>query len=799
MSRHFMVRLCAALFFGLWAVQALAQSDTPDYEAWREVAPRAEAAVEAAQASDAALSELRSEVAMWRQQFQTQLSANDSRLQTLREQIVSLGPAPEEGAEEATQIAARRAELNAQLERLSTPRRTAEEAFSRANGVIAEIDDILRQRQTEELLNMGPWPVNPVHWDDAIRHLGESVAAIVGGVTQAWKNPSRRSNARDNLPLVIIFLVVGLVLLARSRHWSELLAVRIQRGDHRSGAGIAGFVVSLGQIILPMLGLFAIVRAIGATQLFGQRGQLLLDTLEPIGLTLFYAFWLASRIFPRSDAVPTPLQLPPERRVEGGVYTCILGGVFGLFILLDVFADFDRYDLAVAAVLKFPLILVAGLLLARMGWLLRRPLREPADEISNERQFSARFLGVLGQSVIAIGILAPILAAFGYGTAAQFLTFPTILTLALIGTVALLQGVVRDVYAAVRPGEGARDSLIPTLASFVLVLVSLPLLALIWGARVTDLTEVWTRVRGGLTIGDMTISPGSFFTLIIVFVLGYLLTRAVQGAMRTSVLPKTKIDPGGQTAIISGLGYVGIFLAALISITAAGIDLSSLAIVAGALSVGIGFGLQTVVSNFVSGIILLIERPIAEGDWIEVGGQMGYVRSISVRSTRIETFDRTDVIVPNADLISGTVTNYTRGNTIGRVIVPVGVAYGTDTRRVERILKEIADAHPMALANPAPQALFMGFGADSLDFEIRMILRDVNWTLAVKNEVNHQIAARFIEEDIEIPFAQRDVWLRNPETLQPRDARTSQPAPPVTEPEIIQPADGDMDPDGDAR
>jgi len=789
----------AGLVFLFWATLGAAQSTAPDYEQWQSVAERAERAVEAAAASDAAFNVVRSEIADWREQFQAQFSVNDSRILTLREQIAALGPVPEDPATEAEEIVARRAELNTQIQRLTTPQRTAEEAFSRANGIIAEIDRIIRDRQADELLNAGPWPVNPTFWPGALRNLGDTITAFGAGARQAWGNPTRRSEAQSNLPVTILLLVIGLLLVTRARSWSEWLALRIQLRNSRATADVAAFIVSLGQIVAPMIGVVALVRAITVTDMFGARGRVLLESLETVGLLLFFTLWLASRTFPSDDAVRGATRLSSERRTEARVYMFLLALVYAASFVLSQFSTFDRYSPATDAVLNYPLVIVASLMLIRMGWILRRVKSKSDDSKSDddagpEQDITRRVIALFGRGVIIVGIVAPLLATFGYGTAAKFLVFPTILTLGLFGTVRLLQSFVRDVYAAFTQDEAAKDTLFPTLASFAVVVLAMGVLPLIWGARVTDMTEIFSQIRSGVKIGDVTITPGSFFTLFIVFGLGYGITRAVQNALKVSVLPKTKIEPGGQVAIVSGLGYVGIFLAGLIAITSAGIDMSSFAIVAGALSVGIGFGLQTIVSNFVSGIILLIERPIAEGDWIEVGGQMGYVRSISVRSTRIETFDRTDVIVPNADLISGTVTNYTRGNTVGRVIIPVGVAYGTDTRRVDRILRELAEAHPMALMNPPPMILFAGFGADSLDFEIRMILRDVNWMMVVKNELNHQIAARFAEEGIEIPFAQRDIWLRNPETLQTRAPARPAPAAPET-PNV----DTDPDTDGTTR
>jgi small-conductance mechanosensitive channel len=785
--------LTLALLF--WSIGAAAQSSsTLDYGAWETVASRAETAVENATASSAVLEELRAEIAEWRTRFFAAETAEDGRIDTLRTQIEALGPPPAEGESEPDEITARRATLNAQLTRLEAPQITASEAFTRADGLVDQLDNIIRARQTDVLLRLDPSPLNPATWPASIATIVSSWTGITGEVKRAWNSDAQYSEFRQNLPASLGFLAIAIALLARGRYWTERLTNAAQ--ERMGGSASAGFVVSLLQLIVPVAGIFALVAAVNATGLLGARGQSVLGTLPYLGLSIFGARWLAVRLFPRRAGRVGPLDVSDDLRPRARWYTSALGVLVGLSVVITALVDLEGQSGAAISVLTFPLMIGFGIVLYRLGRLLRQIAASPTEDSDADTGFKRRLISLLGRGVIAVSILGPIASAVGYQELASSVVIPTAMSLGLIGFLMLLTDPIRDAYALVTRTSraDAEEALIPVLVSFAVFLASAPLFALLWGARQAELGEIWSRFTEGVRLGDARITPGVFLTVIVLFAIGYALTRLIQGALRTTVLPKTKIDPGGRNAIVSGVGYVGIFLAALISITAAGIDLSSLAIVAGALSVGIGFGLQNIVSNFVSGIILLIERPISEGDWIEVGGHMGYVRDISVRSTRIETFDRTDVIVPNADFVSGAVVNWTRGDLIGRVIVPVGVAYGSDTREVEKILREIAEDHPMVSLNPPPSVVFQGFGADSMDFEIRAILRDVNFSLGVKSDMNHEIAKRFADGGIEIPFAQRDIWLRNPETLRkgpppPPEPAVEEPAPPP--PAQVQDNDGD--------
>ncbi|WP_373943923.1 DUF3772 domain-containing protein [Paracoccus marcusii] len=819
--RHLIATFLVALL-ALTAAPAIAQS--VNYDTWNQVAERAESLTANPQATNEELARTRARIVDWRDRLQEGQNANGDRIATLRNQIEALGPAPAEGATEDEEVANRRTELNQQLSTAQAPRIAATEATSRANSIIGQIDEIVRQRQALELAKQTPSPVLPASWAAAATDGLALLEGVGGEVSGQDATPEIWADLRPRLPYVAGYLIAALLILTYGRAWIVALPTRLSSRASEYSKAVLAFVVSLGQIAVPMAGVYLGISAIQATGLPGPWTTPFLNALPVAAVILFGGIWMARALFPRTAIAYTSLQMTEEARVSAGRMVQTLALLMAIHHILSraMLPLSGLYEQGEAQVGRVPvqfgeasagvwhlvLIVLAALAMFRLGNILRRLTRDAVTQDLSYRHWIAAWAGRLTRIIAPIAVL---LTAAGFVNLGNLLVWPWLFSLALVGLLILLQDFTADLFNMMQRGaEGAREGLAPLLTGFGLVLASIPIFLIIWGSSGAELAEYWVRFRQGISLGGVNLSPGAILTFLIIFAIGYALTRGVQGMLRTSILPKTRLDAGGQNAVVSGLGYVGIFLAALLAITSAGIDMSSFAIVAGALSVGIGFGLQNIVSNFVSGIILLIERPVSVGDWISAGGQQGIVKKISVRATLVETFDKTEVIVPNSDLISQPVTNWTRHNKVGRIIIPVGVAYGSDTKKVENVLREIVEDHPLVSIDPAPAILFRGLGADALNFEIRAILADVGTGLGVTSDLLHSIVQRFGKEGIEIPFAQRDIWLRNPEALPGQShgpaARNAQPgaltAPTTVSPELTR-DDADEAPglpdDGDSR
>ena len=268
--------------------------------------------------------------------------------------------------------------------------------------------------------------------------------------------------------------------------------------------------------------------------------------------------------------------------------------------------------------------------------------------------------------------------------------------------------------------------------------------------------KVWnTELFGSVTIG-------SILLLLILFASVIIIERIVQKQLIRRFLSRTKLQPSLQFGLSRIIGYTLIAVGFYVAFQLVGVDLSSLAIIAASLGVGIGFGLQNIINNFVSGIIILAERPISIGDRIEVAGVAGRVTKIQLRSTTVVTNDNITMIVPNADFISNTVTNWSHGDPKVRIRVPVGVAYGSDLKLLQRLLLEAAAEHPKALRDPSPVVLFTEFGDSSLNFELGVWTQEMTATpIHFTSEMNFIIDQKLRENDIEIPFPQRDLHVRS--------------------------------------
>lgn len=265
-----------------------------------------------------------------------------------------------------------------------------------------------------------------------------------------------------------------------------------------------------------------------------------------------------------------------------------------------------------------------------------------------------------------------------------------------------------------------------------------------------------------IELGDSHLTLNSIAKLMLVMVLVVVTERYLRRLVRKRVLARTHLEPDLQYAVSRFAGYCFIAVGFFFAFRVIHLDLSSLAVIVGGLGIGIGFGLQNIVSNFISGLIILAERPIAVGHRVEVGGVAGQVTKIKLRSTVVVTNDNITIIVPNSNFITNPVTNWSYGDPKVRLRLPIGVAYGSDVEKLRRVLLEVAVENPVVLKEPAPSVRFLEFGDSSLNFELAV------WTIDMarsptrfRSDLYFAIERKLRENNIEVPFPQRDLHLRS--------------------------------------
>lgn len=382
------------------------------------------------------------------------------------------------------------------------------------------------------------------------------------------------------------------------------------------------------------------------------------------------------------------------------------------------------------------------------------------DELDNMSMSSKIIVFTSLFAALTFGI-----SLFGYPGLATFIFNRFIVSVLLVGAFVIVRRFISDLLRRsivfwIKTFRLRKKLL--SKADFLMTLLVTPLLLMflaysllrLWGMSGTFMLQAVKKLVFGFQVGGINISLISIITGLLVFLISLTVVRIMKNRLSNNLLNRINMDEGIKHSLISGISFTGFIISAILAIVAMGVDLSNLAVIAGALSVGIGFGLQDVIKNLVSGIILLFERPFKVGDWVIIGGEEGKIKQINIRSTEVETFNKSSVIIPNATLISSSLTNLTHGNNWQRQKILVGVSYDSDAELVTKLLLECAKSCKKVMKVPAPYVLFKDFGASSLDFELRMYVSDIWSGWQASSDVRYEILRRFREEGINIAYPQ---------------------------------------------
>jgi small-conductance mechanosensitive channel len=753
-GRALMAVVIAAVVCMLTATAFAADGDGPaELESIRQTLNVIEGELRQPGLSAKAVTELGRTIAPVRDEARAKVSGLEPRVADAQSRLKQLGPPPAKDAPpEAEAIAAERKLLTQRFDALDGNLRQARLLAVRADQLAAQIAERHSRAYTQELFAHS-WSVLDVSfWQDAAGALGED-ARQVSAVVRAWARHVH-NDAGYGVVAAAIATMVGIVallvfaVLRWRRRYPELPAPVTRLAKARACV----WVFICAAVTAPLLTLIA-AEVLDAYELL---------TPDAAELTIGVVVAVTVAAFGRAVALGVLAPELPARRL----FACddatarALASHFVMaarFLALTVFVKVVHHIVSAPQVLLVAtsMLFVLAIMLLLLHLLLR--LRATDDGPDGGPAANLWVRGIVWAYVIVAG--AALLS--GQVRFADFLTERLLASTAIFGVLYLLLVAVDLLFVEFFTTDSARGrtiaaniglpprriglvgALLSALLRVLLIILAIVLVIAPLEVTPTDLLDVVRGLTFSIRIGEVTISLSAILHALVTFTVTLVVVRIVQRWLQGRLLPRTDIEASLQLSIATIFGYAGFIVAVSLTMAALGLDLQKIAFVAGALSVGIGFGLQSIVSNFVSGLILLTERPIRVGDWIVAKGEEGYVRRIRVRATEIETFERASVIIPNSDLISGVVKNWTHGNTIGRIGVKVGVGYESDPEAVRDILLAVAAEHPGVLKTPAPMAFFLAFGDTGLSFELRCVVRDVQQSAIVRSELNFAILSRF--------------------------------------------------------
>ena len=694
-------------------------------------------------------------------------------------QLDTLGPAPDDSTQpEDEEVAKRRAELRAQSTAQEAIMRRAELAVTRVDALIALIAERQREEFTGRVLARGPSPLAPTMWLAGASEIAATLRDYVADVMTGLLSSDLRGRLVAAAPLLLTALLGGLFIgVSVKRRLLRRLGGLISEGGR---SRFMRLVLALGaaavRLAAPVFAAILALWALRQSQILGVAGQEILESSIAAVVILAGAHALSKAVFAPSNPSARLMEMTDASARAATQASIGLGLAASIDRVAQGVAAAGGWGYDARALLDFGFVFLASAFFARLARAAAPapqtaappadPNAPPPEPGSEEEEAHAAGFGLrdlLRLACYLTAVAAPILVLAGYYTFARYLLTRMGASVAIIAMGVLLYHVAMEGAARLaafnasdKPGSDRAPWWAGVIIGLGTAILGGGILALIWGASLQDLFDAIRRLRDGFSVGETRISLGDLLAGVLIFAVVRGISRILQRQLRNRILPRAKVDPGLRDSVTAGVGYLGFLVAALAAVGAAGLDLSKLAIVAGALSVGVGFGLQNVVNNFVSGIILLVERPVRAGDVVEVEGRLGSVKRINVRSTEIELFDRTVLIVPNSTLISNSVLNWTRQNTILRLSIPVGVVAGSDTERVRDVLLGAARSHARVMRFPAPMAIFMGFSPLSLDFELRVFLYHIDDMMVVRSDLCFAIDKRFRELGIQLPSGREE-------------------------------------------